>query len=269
MRYDSIKRRREERLRKLREEMSKKPLDFKDEYEPEYSEPRYKDKFSSTYKTKEDTWEDEQEWQEKEHPQGSEGSSFMLKMVISLFLVSATYITYHVDMPFSQQGKEFIGQVMSRDFNFQGAVVQLEEKFGINASILPVLSPASTATQTVWSTGNKKLPLLSPIKGEITIPFEKDGRGVQISTQDHEVKAIEEGWVTFVGNKENLGKTVNIVHKNGTKSTYSGLQEIQVVEGDWVQPGQSIAVMSPGSSLYFSLQMKDQFVDPMSVITFE
>jgi len=267
---DSIRRRREERLRKLREEMRQKTIEFDDdEYEPSYFEPRHREQSSSSYiKNKSDLWEEDNDyWSEKEQSHESEGSSFMLKMVVSLFLVSFTYITYHADLPFSHQGKEFIGQVMSRDFNFKGAVAEIENRFGINTAILPTLSTQSS--QTVWSPGNNKMEFSSPIKGEVTTPFGSDGKGIQIASQEPEVKAIEEGWVIFVGNKESFGKTVDIVHKNGTKSSYSGLQDILVSEGDWVQPGHLIARMSPGSSLYFSMQMKDEYVDPMSVITFE
>lgn len=269
MSLDSIRRRREDKLKKLRDKMSQKTFEFDDdEYEPSY-EPRSTSRSSSSYpKSRSDLWEDD-DWTEQEHPHQSEGSSFVLKMVISLFIVSVTYVTYHADMPFSKRGQEFVGQVMSREFNFKGVVAEVESRYGINPSILPTLGTQATQSQTVWSPEVNNTKYLSPIKGEVSTPFGTDGKGIQIATQDQEVKAIEEGWVTFVGNKDNLGKTIHIVHKNGTKSSYSGLQDMAVSEGDWVQPGQLIARMSPGSSLYFSLQMKDQYVDPMSVITFE
>ena len=117
--------------------------------------------------------------------------------------------------------------------------------------------------------GYKERRFLSPIKGEVTASFETDGKGIVITSQDQGVKAIEEGWVIFVGHKEAMGNTIHILHKNGTKSLYSGIEDAKVLEGDWVQPGQIIAHMSPGSSLYFSMQMKEHYVDPTSVITFE
>ena len=131
--------------------MSQRTFELDDEDELSF-EPRSLAGSSSDKRIKQDTWEDDF-WEEKEQPEDTGSGSFVLKTVISLFLLSFTYLIYHSEIPFSKQGQQFIGQVMSREFNFKGVVAQVENRFGITPSILPTFG--ATPSQAVWNSDTK------------------------------------------------------------------------------------------------------------------
>lgn len=265
MSLDSIKRRREERLRQLREQMQHGTL--QEEEEMFHQAGTWERSPSPSYRrTSENIWEEEPWDEEVEHHTDSLGTAFLIKLLVSLFILSFTFVVYNVDLSFSTQAKQFIGQVMNREFNFQGTMAKVEQVIGVRPMILPVFHDENI--QPVWNeTGNKEY--IAPVKGEITVPFLVNGKGVQIATAEQEIKAIGKGWIIFVGQKEGLGKTVIIQHENNTNSWYSGVEQIQVTEQDWVEPGQVIAQVEKGKPLSFSIEMNNQYVDPSSVITFE
>lgn len=269
MSMDSIKRRREERLRQLREQMKQRTLQQGDE-EAVYETVSWDRSSSVDYKrTREDMWEDEP-WSEEESISDSLGASFLLKLLVSLFILSFTFVIYNVNLPFSNQAKSFVGQVMNREFNFQGVMVKVEQVIGERPSILPVFhDDLKRNIQPVWKETPQK-EYTTPVKGDITEPFLMSGKGVQITADEQEIKAIDKGWIIYIGKKEGQGKTIIIQHDNKTKSWYSGgIEQIQVAEHDWVEPGQVIAQIEKGKSLFFSMEMSDQFVDPTSVIPFD
>lgn len=274
MGLDSIKRRREERLRQLRERMKERALhDEFDRMEPEEEQREKRNRgdylrFSAPVRSRrEPIWDDDD---------GDMGQSetlitsrFMVKVVLSLFLISLTYVAYQTQLPYSQQAKGFISQVMTRDFNFAGVMALAERYVGESPAIFPTFVKKSSDAKPVWKDVDKT-PLLAPLQGEIASPFLSDGKGVAISAlKSREIKAMDKGWVTFIGQKEGLGQTIVIQHENQVQSWYSNLEQIQVAEKDWVQPGQILALAKEGEPMHFSILEKDQFIDPMSVISFE
>ncbi|RKD23901.1 hypothetical protein BEP19_05600 [Ammoniphilus oxalaticus] len=269
MSLESIRRRREARLRRLREEMKQETSAY-GEVDPNTAVNSEQSAITRSTNDEWDFWSDEYTWDdEDEHGSEKPQSTHLLKTMISVFIVSVCYIIYHTDSPVSNQGKQFIGEVMTREFNFQGVVAEVENRFGINPTILPTIRPQSFSTQAVWTPTAKQAELLTPLKGEVTSTFAIDRTAIQIVAEDETVKAVDEGVVLFAGQEEEGINTITILHKSGTKTTYTGLNEIRVSAEDWVQPGQPIADMKPGSTLHFSMQTKDEYIDPMSVITFE
>lgn len=269
MSLDSIKRRREERLRQLREQMQKRTTD--EDEEPLHQFESWERSPASSYgkKTMDPFWHDEPWTEDQDHTEDSLGTSFLIKMLASLFILSFTFVIYRMDLPFSAQAKEFVGQVMNREFNFQGTMAQVEQFLGERPAILPVFhDDLKGSIQPVWKeTGNKEF--IAPIKGEISEPFPVNGKGLKIAAAEQEIKAIGKGWVIFVGPKEGLGQTVIIQHENNTNSWYSGVEQIHVTEQDWVEPGQVIATVGKGQSLSFSIEKNKEYIDPTSVIPFE
>lgn len=269
MSLDSIKRRREERLRQLRDQMQHRTVYEEEEpFHPAESWER-SSSAASRKKPTEPFWGDEPWVDETEDPKDSLGISFLLKLLASLFILSFTFVIYKIDLPFSAQAQQFVGQVMSREFNFQGTMAKVEQMFGERPSILPVLHDDLKGNiQPVWNeTASKEF--IVPIQGEITELFSVNGKGVKMTAAESELKAIGEGWVIFVGPKEGLGQTVIIQHGNNTNSWYSGAEQVNVTEQDWVEPGQVIATVGKEKSLLISIEMNHEYVDPMSVIPFE
>lgn len=82
------------------------------------------------------------------------------------------------------------------------------------------------------------------------------------------VKAIEAGKVLFSGWKNSIyGNTVVIDHGSGITSWYAHNSKLLVKKGDWVKPGQVIALVgstgrSTGPHLHLEIRIHDQTVDP-------
>ncbi|RXT14726.1 M23 family metallopeptidase [Ammoniphilus sp. CFH 90114] len=270
MSLDSIKRRREERLRELREQMRRgSEGGFLDEAIEVESPKRYS---SSSYMAtrREYSWDQEDDWGTKEEPVEPISSRFMMKAILSLFLLSFTFLIYKIDSPFTTPAKGFVDQVMTREYNFQGTMALLEKYVG-TPSILPTIdTPMQGSPQPVWNQVRAPKKYVVPVSGKVAAPFYLDGKGIQIEAPGgSEIKAVDQGWVIFVGTKEGLGQTVIVRHENQLLSSYSSVDEIQVKEQDWVQPGQVIGKTKEGQTVYFSMQMNEQFMDPVSVITFD
>ncbi len=260
MSQDSIKRRREERLKMLREQMREAgdtpyPLE----------EGR---SVSNRFNRRDFEWDSDDSWGAREEAAAPVSSRFMLKALISLFLLSFTFLLYKTNIPYSSAAKDFVGQVMTREYNFQGMISMMERYVGAPPSILPSFEQQAKG-QPVWNQVSPK-KLLTPVTGTISAPFFLDGRGIQIEAPaGSEVKAVDQGWVIFVGEKEGIGQTIVVQHENQMQAWYGSLDQIEVAEQDWVQPGQAIGKSKDGSTVYFSMEMNGQFIDPTSVITFE
>ena len=88
------------------------------------------------------------------------------------------------------------------------------------------------------------------------------------------VEAINDGIVIFAGEKEGIGKTIIIQHKNNSESWYGQLESFNVALYDPVKKGMQIGQMTrseDGSKGTFYLAVKEngEFVDPKKVISFE
>ncbi|WP_134700028.1 M23 family metallopeptidase [Ammoniphilus sp. YIM 78166] len=264
MSQDSIKRRREERLKMLREQM-REAGDTPYQMEADRSVSH-----SNRLNRREFEWDSDDTWGVREEASAPVSSRFMLKALISLFLLSFTFLLYKTNIPYSSAAKDFVGQVMTREYNFQGMIGMVEKYAGGPPSILPSFGQqAKGQPQPVWNQVSPK-KLLAPVTGTISAPFFLDGRGIQIEAPaGSEVKAVDQGWVIFVGEKEGIGQTIIVQHENQMQAWYGSLDQIEVTVQDWVQPGQAIGKSKDGRTVYFSMEMNGHYIDPTSVITFE
>src|SRR5699024_4310109 len=139
MSLDLIRRQREEKLRRLRE---------KDSIEPTW------EKEEDPYLKYELEDEDENLWGEPDYAPHAVKSTFFIKMIISLFILSIAYVIYHTDSPVSKQGQRFISEVMTREFNFQGVIADVEHRFGIDPSIFPVMNMKAFSSHPAWMPGS-------------------------------------------------------------------------------------------------------------------
>lgn len=261
MSLDSIKRRREERLRELSKQLRQRSEGYSVEEDSDAG-------YAST--RREISWSQEETWGDKENPAVEVRSGFLVKLLLSLFLLSFTFLIYKTELPFTAQAKDFIGQVMTREYNFQGTMALIEKYIG-HPSILPTFETQMKGSpQPVWNQVSSPKKYVLPVEGIISAPFFLDGRGIQIeAAQGSEIKAVDQGWVVYVGPKEGLGQTVIVRHEDQLQTWYSSVEDIQVAEEDWVQPGQVIGKAKEGNTVYFSMEMNGQFIDPASVIPFE
>lgn len=124
------------------------------------------------------------------------------------------------------------------------------------------------------SSRHEVIPNILPVVGVISKRFsrEHDHPGVDFATALNEpVFATAHGTVIFAGDKGDLGLTITIDHKNGYKTSYSHLGNIQVRKGDNVLKGSTIGTVgmtgnTSGPHLHYEIHLNDKQVDPESII---
>ena len=126
--------------------------------------------------------------------------------------------------------------------------------------------------------------LLRPVSGEVLIPFSMDS-SVYFSTLDQfkynsammiaaelgsAVTACADGQVVSIFENEEIGKALTVDLGDGYQITYGQLDEIRVMEGSYVEPGEVIAFIAAptkyysveGSNLYLKLTLNGAPVNP-------
>lgn len=97
-------------------------------------------------------------------------------------------------------------------------------------------------------------------------------RGVDIAAPTGTpIGAAAEGRVVFAGWHKGHGNFVVIEHSDGTVTRYAHASKLLVREGDYVQSGQSIALVgstghSTGPHLHFEVIKEGNFVDPLTIL---
>lgn len=119
----------------------------------------------------------------------------------------------------------------------------------------------------------------SPIKGRFTSGYgQRWGRlhgGVDLAAATGtQIKAADNGTVSFVGESGSYGLLVKIDHGNGYVTYYAHCSGFLVNEGDAVQKGEPIALVgstgnSTGPHCHFEIRYNDEQLDPTEFITVE
>lgn len=258
---DGIKRRREERVRLLRKKMEDTYSSyFFDAQEGEQgdSHPYY------SALDEEDHWYTPPAKEKKKT-----GNTWFIRVLVSLFLLSGAYFITTSQIPQTQPYKDILYEVLTRSYNFTAMANWYEEKFGALPAILPSIGPLADEAQPVLQQGKNSL-LKGPATGVLKV-MDPPEKGVYIQSMDFHVKAIDNGKVIFVGEKEGMGKTVVIQHSKGLESWYAGFDTYSVSLNDWVEVQQTLGKASETSDqgIYFAIKKDGKFVDPRSVVQFE
>lgn len=262
-----IKRRREERLRNLR----KKERDLGSLDRPY---PSFWLASRRKMEAEEPVWssfyQDYSSYDQELKERHRETWKTLLRIVLSLALVTSVYLVMGSDNPRLKVTQDFIEEVMSRDFNVQGVLKWYEQQVGHQPAFLP----------RIIRMDKEKTPpdYVIPVSGGLVVsPFGQDRQGITVKTITSEtpIEVVKEGWVVFVGEKKGLGQTVIIDHLNGEESWYGHLQGVKVLLHDWVDQGEVIGYSTPMEEdsrrgiFYFALKKDAQFIDPLGVIPFD
>ena len=86
-----------------------------------------------------------------------------------------------------------------------------------------------------------------------------------------EVGAVGAGRVTFAGERGGYGNTVIVEHADGMTSLYAHLSEIDVVDGELVEPGQRVGAVgntgvSTGPHLHLEVRQDHEPIDPLPLM---
>jgi murein DD-endopeptidase MepM/ murein hydrolase activator NlpD len=114
--------------------------------------------------------------------------------------------------------------------------------------------------------------ILPTTEGWISKKFTADHQAIDISLKEGtSLYATMEGTVAFVGEKEYLGKTLEIKNDEGFGLIYSHLSEILVRKGEEVRKSQLIALSgnsgrSDAPHLHYGVQMQGKWVNPVDYL---
>ncbi|WP_462412371.1 peptidoglycan DD-metalloendopeptidase family protein [Neobacillus sp. Marseille-QA0830] len=198
---------------------------------------------------------------------------FFFKILASILLFLGTAVLFRNQTAGLDSARNFIAKTMDTDFKFAVVSNWYEEKFGKPLALLPFSEKDNTDTkqQDVVQKG------AVPVTGKILENFEKNGQGIMIQTgKGAPVQAINDGFVTFAGVKEGLGKTIVIQHADQTETWYGNLADIKVKLYEYIENKTVVGTVSDSTGddtskgqYYFAVKKDDSFIDPIKVIRVE
>jgi stage IV sporulation protein FA len=253
---ERVKERRRERLERIRAETRDGYMPFVDDWKD--SMELHSDPFSFT--SRRDGERGGMPPQEK----------LGIQVFASVLLVGIAFGLFHTSFV-PAAWKESARQIMTRDFNFEGAIAWYEQKFGKIPAILPALS-SKQAEPANASAGTTEWRL--PASWRVVKTFEPNNAKVVFNTgADGQVTIGETGWVTYVGEKPGFGNTVVIRLKKEREVWFGNLEQVNVARDDFLRPGQVVgmarAVSETSRYLYMGMKEKETFINPLDVIPFE
>ncbi|MGM7636527.1 peptidoglycan DD-metalloendopeptidase family protein [Bacillus sp. Hm123] len=205
---------------------------------------------------------------EQEQPDGHplfRWDRFLFKALASLILVLAVAIMFKQSSSPFLEGQAWMKEVMEKEFQFSKAAEWYEKTLG---EPLPFTVDGWTEKEKVV---NEQAEYAVPVSGKVIEDFQTNGKGLMVEAGLNEgVKAIKDGTVLFVGQKEEFGQTVIVQHADNSESWYGHVTEPSVQPYEKVAAGSELAQLSPNEQTFYLAIKKDGiFVDPGSVISFE
>ncbi len=163
---------------------------------------------------------------------------------------------------------------------FVEAISELEQQIADRAQQLEILEGLMAERQfesEVFITGRPvKQGWISSPFGRRTDPFNGElawHTGIDFATGEkgEDVVAVAAGVVTYAGERQGYGLTVDINHGNGYLTRYGHAESLMVDVGEIIQKGQTIALVgstgrSTGPHVHFEVYKNGRVVDPASYI---
>jgi stage IV sporulation protein FA len=198
---------------------------------------------------------------------------FLMKILAATILFLMVGILFKNESPQFMETRSFVNEVFEKDFQFATVAQWYEEKFGMPLAILPSTEDDENNGEKVDDA--KDMGYAIPASGHVSQPFTSDGRGLMIETNENsEVKVVKDGFVSFIGDRNDIGKTVIIDHPGGGQTWYGMLETVELNLYNYVKTGTVVGLASKGQGevkgeFYFAIKQEDTFIDPIQVIKFE
>ncbi|RBW71599.1 M23 family metallopeptidase [Bacillus taeanensis] len=201
--------------------------------------------------------------------------AFLIKITLSVCLFLIVGILFKQNTPFAQTGQQVVRHSFQQEFQFAAVSSWYEEQFGKPLVLFPEKKTDTNNEQKNQFVNSFAEAYAVPASGKVTENFSKNGQGILLETgPDEQIGAVREGFVSFIGEEEDIGKTVVIQHDDGSESWYGKLANIEVKLYDFVERGEQVgsATTDQDANLgifYFALKQGESFIDPIQVISFD
>ncbi|CDQ18136.1 stage IV sporulation protein FA [Halobacillus karajensis] len=195
----------------------------------------------------------------KQNSQGKGTSHIGIQILFAALLFAVVALGKNSDVALVKAPGDWAVSQMQEEFPFAKVTAWYSDRFG---EPLEVIQPLEE---------NGQEPLAMPVNGTVTTPFQNDGKGIVLTTEDGSpVKAVREGTVIFAGNDPDSGKTVVLQHNDGSKTTYGYLSTIDVHLYEHVQSQKDLgsvkAEEGQQAEFFFAIEKDNTFLDPAQVI---
>lgn len=194
----------------------------------------------------------------------------LFKLLLSALLFFSVAILFKQSGDQFSHAKEFVQYTFEQDFQFASVADWYEKQFGKPLAILPErlkkLDSDDVSSQQHYAL---------PVSGKIVEPFDVEKKGILLETGvDATIECIQDGFVVFVGEKDDLNKTVIVQHNDGSESWYGNLASVEVGLYDYIKSGHPIGKASKGSDgksgkFFFAIKRGESFIDPIQVMSFD
>jgi stage IV sporulation protein FA len=187
----------------------------------------------------------------------------MFKLLIGACLVLASAIVFKNDSPPFEKVQQAVSGTFEEDFQFAMISKWYGDQFGDPLSLIKTPDGAPAAEKE----------FTAPASGTVLETFEDNGQGVMVETSSNIVEVMNEGTVVEIGEKDDSGLTVVVLHDDTTKSWYGNLEKVEVSLYDFVESGTEVGKIKTDEdqkgTYYFAIKKGDQFIDPIQVISFD
>jgi stage IV sporulation protein FA len=197
---------------------------------------------------------------------GRLGHTFRIQLAASIVLFAAVWSVFHVQSPATEPARQAVREVMTKEWNFAAMSAWYEQQFGTLPSFLPAFHGKDNQTTKV----NAKLtePYAVPVTGTVDSSFAEATPWIAVKVAvGTSVKAIDSGMVADSADVDGR-HSLTVRHAGGIESTYTGLQELTLQKGDWVQKGETIGRVARDAEtgqgqLRLAIRKDGLFVDPL------
>ena len=160
---------------------------------------------------------------------------FIFKILASACLVLIVAIMFRSQTPILDPAKEFVTKSMQEDFQFAAVSDWYESTFGKQLALLPTSDPDKIPNSENES---KQMQYALPASGRILEEFGENGQRITIEIgKDANVEAMNEGLVSFIGQKDGFGQTVVIQHADKSEAWYGNLSSMDVTLYEYIEKG--------------------------------
>ncbi|WP_157794000.1 M23 family metallopeptidase [Paenibacillus donghaensis] len=201
-------------------------------------------------------------------------AGFIRRTVASLVVFSAVWGIFNVQQPWSQRVQVFVTGALSEDMDFAAARVWYEEHFDGAPAFIPIFGDKEVPAEKAQAPHE----LSAPVAGELLSSYDPVLQGVQIRPVSDSgggvtVKSIDMGRVLSV-TKQQEGLRIVVRHTGDLTAEYGNLSGTKLESGDWVQSGDTVGWMletesAESPALFFAVMKDKTYIDPTEVVSFD
>ncbi|HET7578266.1 MAG TPA: M23 family metallopeptidase [Bacillales bacterium] len=200
--------------------------------------------------------------------------SILFRVMIAAILFLGVGIMFKNPSPAFDQARTFVKKTFHHEFQFALVSDWYQKQFGSAVALFP------KSNDTNMKAGKETGPNYSvPVSGTVVTENFKDTgqKGIMLETSSEKaaVRAVKRGFVTYIGKKKGIGKTVVIQLPDGTSEAWYGdLAAVNVQLYDYVERGEKIGKVTPSKDgdsgiFFFAMKKNNAFINPLKVIPFE